>query len=321
MGVFKSRSDRFIHIGVAEHRVQRTVGCADAERPGAPVLGARSRASATTSTRPRTSAATGSSAPTGRPAISAWCARRWRGSPTAARGATWSPHRDDAFVQDFAVFRDFLAVNERCRRPAPRAHRCAGPMARRSVIESGEKPYTAYLGSNPETGHRHAALRLHLADHARQHLRPRRRQRGQRTLLKRDPVLGGFDPANYASEYVFATARDGTRVPVSMVYRKRLRARRHGRRCTCTATAPTARPRTRRSPASVCPLLDRGFVYAIAHIRGGQEMGRQWYDDGKLLQEEEHLHRLHRRRRVPGARRLCGDRTGCSRWAAAPAAC
>ncbi len=108
---------------------------------------------------------------------------------------------------------------------------------------------------------------------------------GQRELLKREPVLGGYDPANYATEFAWATARDGTRVPVSIAYRKAV-AR--------DGTAPLLQigygsygssydPEFSYLPAS---LLDRGFVVAIAHIRGGQEMGRSWYEDGKLLNKK-----------------------------------
>jgi oligopeptidase B len=105
------------------------------------------------------------------------------------------------------------------------------------------------------------------------------------TLLKRDEVLAGFDPDNYLSERLYATSHDGVRVPVSIVYRK------------STARDGTA-PLFQYGYGSygysvdagfnpfVISLLDRGFVYAIAHIRGGQEMGRQWYDDGKLLKKK-----------------------------------
>jgi oligopeptidase B len=106
----------------------------------------------------------------------------------------------------------------------------------------------------------------------------------ERTLMKREPVLGDFDPANYVSEYVWATARDGAKVPVSIVYRKG--TPRDG-------TAPMLQYAYGSYGLSMDPtfsisllsLLDRGFVYALAHIRGGQEMGRAWYEDGKLLKK------------------------------------
>ena len=105
---------------------------------------------------------------------------------------------------------------------------------------------------------------------------------GERTLLKRDPVMGSFDPDDYATEFLFVSARDGKRVPVSLVYRKGF-AR--------DGTAPLLQYAYGAYGLSMDPyfsasrlsLLDRGFVFAIAHVRGGQEMGREWYDDGRLL--------------------------------------
>ena len=93
---------------------------------------------------------------------------------------------------------------------------------------------------------------------------------GERELLKRDPVLGSFDPANYQTEFLFAPARDGKRIPVSLVYRKGFA--RNG-------TAPLLQYAYGAYGLSMDPyfssarlsLLDRGFVYAIAHVRGGQE--------------------------------------------------
>jgi oligopeptidase B len=107
---------------------------------------------------------------------------------------------------------------------------------------------------------------------------------GEKTLLKRDPVVGSFDPANYRTELLFATVRDGTRVPVSLVYREGF---------VRDGTAPLLQYAYGAYGLSMDPsfssarltLLDRGFVYAIAHVRGGQEMGRVWYDDGRKLRK------------------------------------
>jgi oligopeptidase B len=107
---------------------------------------------------------------------------------------------------------------------------------------------------------------------------------GQRRLLKRQPVPG-YDPEQYVTERLWATARDGTKVPVSVVYRKGFR--KDGTAALLQyaygsyghSTDPTF-------SATTVSLLDRGMVYAIAHIRGGQEMGRRWYDDGKLLHKK-----------------------------------
>ena len=114
------------------------------------------------------------------------------------------------------------------------------------------------------------------------------------TLMKRQPVLGGFDPANYRTERVFAVAGDGTRVPLSIVYRVDGGADAGDRR-----GGPPLHPAPMLLQAygsygvnfdptfssNAISLLDRGIVIAIAHIRGGEEMGRRWYEDGKLLRK------------------------------------
>jgi oligopeptidase B len=107
----------------------------------------------------------------------------------------------------------------------------------------------------------------------------------QRTLLKREEVLGGFDPERYVTERLFAPAPDGTEIPISLLYRKG--TVRNGDNPLLlygygsygfSLDAAFASPRL--------SLVDRGFVYAIAHVRGGQEMGRRWYEDGKLLKKK-----------------------------------
>ena len=99
------------------------------------------------------------------------------------------------------------------------------------------------------------------------------------------PVVGSFDPEDYRTEFLFAPARDGKRIPVSLVYRKGF---------VRDGTAPLLQYAYGSYGLSMDPtfssarlsLLDRGFVYAIAHVRGGQEMGRAWYDDGRLLHKK-----------------------------------
>jgi oligopeptidase B len=108
---------------------------------------------------------------------------------------------------------------------------------------------------------------------------------GERTLLKRQPVLGGYEPERYRTERLWATARDGTRIPVTVVYRADLT--RDGRRPLLQVGYGSYG--SSYDPAfnsSVVSLLDRGYVYAIAHVRGGQEMGRSWWEDGRLLRKK-----------------------------------
>jgi len=193
------------------------------------------------------------------------------------------PHRDDAFVDTFDVARNYMTIEEHS--GGLRKVRVRPWAGGKDVMIAADEPsYTMALDVNREFD----------SDRVRytytSMVTPRTTyeydvRTGQRDLLKRDPVLGGYDPANYATEFSWATARDGTKVPVSIVYRKT--TPRDG-------TAPllqvgygsygaTYDPEFSYLPPS---LLDRGFVVAIAHIRGGQEMGRAWYENGKLLNKK-----------------------------------
>ena len=111
-------------------------------------------------------------------------------------------------------------------------------------------------------------------------------ENGEKTLLKQRKVLGDFNPDNYASERVYVTARDGVDVPVSLVYRKD-KFKKDGLNPLMQygygSYGATMDPSFSSSRLS---LLDRGFVFAIAHIRGSQMLGRPWYEDGKLLKKQ-----------------------------------
>jgi oligopeptidase B len=202
---------------------------------------------------------------------------------TADQRATWRevvPHRSDVFIHDIEVFRDTLVIAERSgglRRI--RVRPWSG--GEETLIAADEPAYTALLGTNVE-------LDTHILRYTYTSLTTPTStfdydmRTGTRTLLKRDPVLGDFDPANYVTEYLHAPARDGAQVPVSLVYRKGTRLDgsaplyQYAYGSYGSSTDPTF-------SSSRLSLLDRGFVFAIAHVRGGQELGRKWYDDGRLL--------------------------------------
>jgi oligopeptidase B len=192
------------------------------------------------------------------------------------------PHRDDTFIQDFDVFERFLAVSVRSGGLSKISiHPLGSQAVPEFFIASDEPAYTMGLSVNPR-------IDTHVLRYVYSSLTTPATVydydiiTGERTLLKRDPVLGRFDPAEYATEFIFVAARDGARVPVSIVYRKEVA--RNG-------TAPLLQYAYGAYGLSMDPyfsasrlsLLDRGFVFAIAHVRGGQEMGRAWYDDGRLL--------------------------------------
>ena len=105
------------------------------------------------------------------------------------------------------------------------------------------------------------------------------------TIVKQQEVLGGYDPSEYVSERIFARANDGADIPISLVYKKGMRM--HGvaplHLYGYGAYGSSAQPTFSSSRLSY---LNRGIIYAIAHIRGGADMGREWYDDGKLLHKK-----------------------------------
>jgi len=189
-------------------------------------------------------------------------------------------HRDDAFVESFDVFRDFLAVEERSNGLAN--IRIRGWRDGKSfLIDSDEPAYTTGLGANAELDtslvrYTYTSLTTPASTYDFDIAT------GKKILLKREPVLGGYEQTNYVTEHVWAPARDGVKVPISLVYRKGVLR---------DGTAPLLQygygsygmSMDPGFSSSIVSLLDRGFVYAIAHIRGGQEMGRDWYENGKLL--------------------------------------
>jgi oligopeptidase B len=197
-------------------------------------------------------------------------------------------HRDDTFIEDFDVFNGFLAVSVRSGGLAKIAIAPRAPGAVQGgaefFIASDEAAYTTSLSVNTE-------LDTELVRYAYSSLTTPTTiydynvRTGEKILLKRDPVVGSFDPADYRTEFLFAPGRDGARIPVSLVYRKGL-AR--------DGSAPLLQYAYGAYGLSVDPsfssarlsLVDRGFIYAIAHVRGGQEMGRAWYDNGRKLHKK-----------------------------------
>jgi oligopeptidase B len=193
------------------------------------------------------------------------------------------PHREEVFLGDFDVFKDHLVLEER-KRGLTQIRLMAWDGGGDHYLQFDEPAYRANVGTNLEIDS--TTLRfdytsmktpLSIYDYDM--------TTRQRTLLKRETVLGGFEPDRYVSERLYATAPDGTEIPLSIVYRKGLKHDGENPLLLygygaygVSIDAGFASPRL--------SLIDRGFVYAIAHIRGGQELGRYWYDDGKLLKKK-----------------------------------
>src|ERR1044072_7084786 len=108
---------------------------------------------------------------------------------------------------------------------------------------------------------------------------------GKSELLKQQPVLGGYDPTLYKSERVYATAADGTRVPVSLVYKKDLKLD-GSRPLLLQAYGSYGLPSNVTFASNRLSLLDRGVVVATAHIRGGGDLGKEWHDAGKMMSKK-----------------------------------
>ena len=203
--------------------------------------------------------------------------------------ANWTDviaHRDDVYLQSFDVFDDFLVVVERSgglRQMRVRPWGEAGSSEDEHYLDFGEPTYTAWVSDNSEMdssvlryGYTSMTTPRSIYDYDM--------TTREKTLLKRDEVVGDFDPADYVTERLEAPARDGVVVPVSIVYRKGIE--KDGQNPLleygygsygASIDASFSSPRL--------SLLDRGFIFAIAHIRGGQEMGRHWYEDGKLMKK------------------------------------
>lgn len=191
--------------------------------------------------------------------------------------------RPDVLLVDFDISQNFLTVTERTQ---GLVHFRVRPWSGEAehYVAFQEPAYAAQLTGNYEFGtdllrFQYSSLTTPVSIYDYDmHTRAR-------TLLKRTDVLGGFNQANYVTERVQAVSHDGVRVPVSLVYRKGFQ--RDGKRALLLyGYGSYGHSIDAAFNPFVISLLDRGFVYAIAHIRGGQELGRQWYEDGKLQKKK-----------------------------------
>ena len=193
------------------------------------------------------------------------------------------PHRKDVLFQDFEVFEDFLAVNERIK-GLPNIRIIKWEDKSEHFLDFGEETYSARISFNPEFDTdliRYSYSSMTTPGSVFDYSMNTR----EKKLLKQQEVLGDFDSANYHTERHFATASDGTNVPISLVYRKGLE--RNGENpCLLYGYGSYGSTMNAGFSSVRLSLLDRGFVYAMAHIRGGMEMGRYWYEEGKLLNKK-----------------------------------
>jgi len=202
----------------------------------------------------------------------------------AAGRAGWKdliPHDPKVFIEDFKPFDSFIAVEQRS--DGNKKIRLLQNDGRTSLVASDEPAYAMAIGTNLESNTTKLRYTYDSLTTPRIFYQVDSTT-GARTVLKQTPAPN-YDPSNYVTERVWATARDGTKVPVSLVYRKGFKRDgtaamlQYGYGSYGASMDPAFSP-------TIVPILDRGMVYAIAHIRGGQEMGRAWYDQGKLLNKK-----------------------------------
>jgi oligopeptidase B len=189
------------------------------------------------------------------------------------------PYRQDTFLEDFQVFDDYIAVEERC-----------DGLLKLRIIERGsdanyyvpasEEVYVPALGTNPDISSR--VLRYGYESLATPHSVFELDMESKQTrLLKQDEVIG-YDPTGYITRRIHATAQDGASIPVTLLFKAGLEPDSNhplyilGYGSYGISYDPSF-------DEDRLSLVNRGFVFAIAHIRGGQELGRHWYEDGKLL--------------------------------------
>ncbi len=188
-------------------------------------------------------------------------------------------HRADVFLEDVDVFKDHLVFTERREGLTHLVVRRLSD-GKEHEIAFHDPAYVCYSGTNPEWASdklRYGYTSLTTPSSVYEHDLNSKTDR----LLKQQEVVGSFSPANYASERIWIAVRDSVKVPVSLVYRKGT---------VLNGTSPLVLYGYGSYGISIDPtfsssrlsLLDRGFVFAIAHIRGGEELGREWYETGKM---------------------------------------
>jgi oligopeptidase B len=193
------------------------------------------------------------------------------------------PHREGVRIQGIDLFKDFAVAVEKSQ--ALNQLRIHNFHTRTwTAIPFPEPIYSAFPGETPdyETKTYRYSYQSFITPPS---VFDYDTQTGKSTLLKRQEVLGGYDPAQYISERLWATARDGVKVPVSIVYKKGFQRDGHGPLFLYAyGSYGFGTPVTFSS--SRLSLLDRGMAYAIAHIRGGDEMGERWREDGMLMKKK-----------------------------------
>jgi len=209
------------------------------------------------------------------------------GATNSANKAAWQevlPHREDVFLEDFTLFEDHLVAKEKINGQST-ATITQLSTGKKQALAFDDQVYIVDLYSNPELGSDYlrvyysspttpsSIIDISLADFGRE-------------LKKQDKVLGGYIAAEYAAERIFVTARDGKNIPVTLLYRRDNFSKDGSNPLYQYGYGSYGYTKEPYFNSNWLSLTDRGFVVAVAHIRGSQMLGRPWYEDGKLLNKK-----------------------------------
>jgi oligopeptidase B len=209
---------------------------------------------------------------------------------TSTAKTSWKdviPARPEAFIDHMELFKNYLVLNER-KDGLLQVRVIRWQDKKDEYLKFNEVAYTATIGVNPEFDTQQLRFNYtsfttpvstydyDMATH-------------QHRLLKEQPVLGGFNKTDYTEERTFVTARDGKKIPVSIVYKKGFKKDGNGP-VLQYAYGSYGLSMDPTFSAARLSLLDRGFAYVLCNIRGGQELGRQWFEDGRMLHKINSFH-------------------------------
>jgi oligopeptidase B len=204
-------------------------------------------------------------------------------SPSKENWQTVIPHREDVMLSGISIFAKYLVIYDR-KNSLPCATVRKFDTGEEQNISFPELTYAFFEGSNPE--YNTNILRfIYTSLVTPSSVFDYDMETNTRELKKESEVLGGYDKAEYASEMLTATAKDGTKVPISIVYKKGI-LKNGENPLYLTGYGSYGYPSSATFSSNNLSLLDKGFVIAIAHIRGGTEKGRKWYEDGKFLNKK-----------------------------------
>jgi oligopeptidase B len=203
--------------------------------------------------------------------------------PSKEHWSDFAPYDPNIAVSEIEAFKDHLVVLER-RRGSPVVRISNLKTGESQAIDFAEPAYNVELAENPDFAS--SVVRLEFSSL----ITPKSvidydMVAQTKTIRKQTPVLGGFNRDNYAEERIYARADDGVEIPISLFYRKGFR-RDGSAPILLTGYGAYGLSEEAEFSSTRLSLVDRGFVFAIAHIRGGGELGRTWYEDGKLLKKK-----------------------------------